>query len=141
MEWEDTLKFLVTSGILAAIVGVLTKLVVRWIGDKLGWDETKKQISVNLLVDAAEKAMRAAEQSAKHKKFGTSKDQALWKETYAVNMIVKLTDVENALAKSTLRAIFNVSNLNNKPKISHEEVHKFEDAEVNRIVNKILGDK
>jgi hypothetical protein len=141
MDWNDILQFLVTSGILAAIVGVLIKLGTKWLGDKLGWDEDKKKKASDLLTEAAEKAMRAAEQSAKHKKFTNSKDQALWKESYAVDMVMKLAGVESGLAKSALRAVFNVSDLNNKPKTSHDEVHKFEDEEVNKIVDKILGDK
>jgi len=134
MSWEDIFKFLVTSGILATIVGTLVKFGLKWLGDKLGWEETKHQIAANLLADAANKAMRAAEQSAKHTKFSTAKDQALWKENYAVDMIVKLVGVENGLAKSALRAVFNVSDLNDKLKMSHDEVHKFEDAEVNKKV-------
>jgi 2-hydroxychromene-2-carboxylate isomerase len=140
MEWEDVLKFLVTSGILATIVGALVKLAVKWIGDKLGLEESKRKKMAELLVEAAERAMRAAEQSAKHKKFAHAEDQALWKETYAVDMITKLTGAEKCLAKSALRAVFNTSDLNNKPKISHEEVHKFEDKEVNAIIDRLLGE-
>jgi 2-hydroxychromene-2-carboxylate isomerase len=140
MEWEDILKFLVTSGILATIVGALVKLATKWIGDKLGLDESKRKKAADLLSEVAEKAMRAAEQSAKHKKFARAEDQALWKETFAVDMIMRLTGTDNHLAKSALRAVFNVSDLNNKPKMSHEDVHKFEDAEVNKIVERMLGE-
>ncbi len=140
MVWEDILKLLVTSGVLASIVGVLSKLVVKWLGHKLGWDETKRHKASALIEDAAEKAIRAAEQSAKHKKFGMAKDQALWKENYAIDMVMELTGIESGLAKSVLRSIFNTSDLNHKPKISHEEVHKFEDTEVNKVVEKLIGD-
>jgi hypothetical protein len=140
MDWEQILQFLITSGILAAIAGVLVKFGTKWIGDKLGWDEAKKKKAADLLTEVAERAMRAAEQSAKHKKFAAAKDQALWKESYAVDMITKLTGADSGLAKSALRAVFNISDLNNKPKTSHEEVHKFEDSEVTKVVEKILGD-
>jgi hypothetical protein len=141
MEWDSVLQFLVTSGIAAAIVGILAKLVTKWLGDKLGWEEAKKKKAADFLVEAAERAMRAAEQSAKHKKFATAKDQALWKESYAVDMIEKLTGTKTDLARSALRAVFNVSDLNNKPKVSCDEVHKFEESEVTKVVEKILGDE
>ena len=142
MEWEEIFKFLITSGILAAIVAALIKFGLKWIGDKLGWDETKRHKAATLLADVAEKAMRAAEQSAKHNKFESAKDQSIWKENYAVDMIMKLAGVENGLAKSVLRAVFNVSSLNEgKPSVTYNEVHKFEEEEVTKIVEKLLGDK
>jgi len=141
MEWEDTIKFLVTSGVLTTIVGTLAKCVLKWIGDHLGWGEIKKQRTADLLIGAAERAIRAAEQSAKHKKFAYAEDQSLWKESYAADMVMKLTGTDKDLAKAALRAVFNVSDLNHKPKTSHEDVHRFEDADVDRIVQRLLGDK
>jgi len=141
MEWEDIFKFLVTSGALATIVGALVKFALKWLEHMLGWDMSKRKKAADLLIDAAERAIRAAEQSAQHKKFAYAEDQSLWKESYAIDMVMRLTGSDKDLAKSALRAVFNVSDLNHKPKASHETVHKFEDTDVDRIIGRLLGDK
>lgn len=141
MDWDQVLQFLVHTGILAAIAGVLIKLITKWLGDKLGWDEDKRHKATSLLISVANQAINAAEQSAKHKKFESAADQAVWKENYAAKMVTDLTGVDGDLAKSALRAVFHASELNNKPKTKHDEIHKFEDEEVNKIVEKLLGDQ
>ena len=145
MDWDAIFQQILQSGVIGlivlTIVGILLKLAVKWIGGKLGWDEEKKRKTSLMLTELAERAIRAAEQSAKHKKFATPEEQSVWKEGYAVDMITKLAGIESPLAKSVVRAVFNASDLNHVEKASFDKVHKFDEDEVTAKVNKILGDK
>jgi hypothetical protein len=145
MDWDAILQQILHSGVIGlivlTIVGVLLKLAVKWIGDKLGWDEEKKRKTTNMLTELAKSAIRGAEQSAKHKKFDTPEEQSVWKENYAVNMVMELAGIDSPIAKSVVRAVFNDSEFNHVVKASHDKVHKFDEDEVSEVVKKIFGDK
>lgn len=126
MDANTIVTLVVTLIVSSGILGVLTKLAIGWIGDKLGWDETKKLQWQNKVESLAQTGIHYAEEAAKHKVFTDPAERAKFKEKLAVDFLSKQADVDEETAKALVRAVFSTSSLS-KPHMAHDKALKFED--------------
>jgi hypothetical protein len=109
MDWESLFQVLVSSGVLALIVGIIIRYVVKVLGDKLGWDEEKKRKWEARAQEIALQGIRLAEESAKTKTFPSKDEQRSFKHKIATGFVEKALGVKPEMAEVAVRAAFALS--------------------------------